>query len=292
MLERLLRRFIEVDFKRFMRPEKLPVTVVIPTRNEAGNLPACLGALGAKFEEVWVVDSFSTDRTPEVAASHGARLMNFDWKPWFPKKRNWVLSEGRIATPWVWFLDADEMVTPRLLREVARHLSDDSCAGIARPVRRWWGSRPLRFARKRRKTCLFRVGRGEYVPFPDDCWSQKDVEVFEPVRIDGRVVRVRACLEERNVRGTAKCEERIRHDSAWEAGRCFWLRSSGPDVWAGLEPREAARYRMLDAPWAGWEVWVRDYLLHGGFLDGVAGWRYHQVEWRLRREMRKRLMRR
>src|ERR1700710_2633651 len=100
----------------------LPVTVVVPTRNEEKNLDACLSRLSA-FAETWVVDSRSTDGTRAVADRHGARWIDFDWSGNFPKKRNWVLINHAPITPWVLFLDADERVTEQFVAELRTTLS-------------------------------------------------------------------------------------------------------------------------------------------------------------------------
>ena len=93
----------------------LPVTVCIPARNEAKNLPACLASLGGKFHQVVVVDSQSSDATRGIAAAAGATVLEFRWDGKFPKKRNWALRNHQWETPWVLFLDADERVTPEFV---------------------------------------------------------------------------------------------------------------------------------------------------------------------------------
>src|SRR5437588_9419273 len=92
---------------------KIPVTVVIPVRNEERNLARCLERLGA-FAHVLVVDSGSSDATVEIARAHGAEVIDFTWNGRYPKKRNWVLTTQTLPTEWVLFLDADEIVTSAL----------------------------------------------------------------------------------------------------------------------------------------------------------------------------------
>ena len=94
--------------------QKIPVTVVIPVKNEEMNLPACLAAL-ERFHEVIVVDSGSTDRTREIAIEWGAKAVDFVWDGHFPKKRNWMLRSHKFETNWVMFLDADEVVDDAFL---------------------------------------------------------------------------------------------------------------------------------------------------------------------------------
>jgi glycosyltransferase involved in cell wall biosynthesis len=62
---------------------KLPVSVVIPVRNEARNLPRCLQAL-KDVGEVYVIDSQSTDDTVEIARSHGAQVVQFHYQGGWP----------------------------------------------------------------------------------------------------------------------------------------------------------------------------------------------------------------
>src|SRR5712691_6151051 len=91
----------------------LPISVIIAVRNEAHNLLRCLEAL-RNCGEVYVVDSHSTDETCSIAAAHGARVMQFDYRGGWPKKRQWALDTLPLAYDWVLLLDADEVMTPGL----------------------------------------------------------------------------------------------------------------------------------------------------------------------------------
>ena len=95
----------------------LPVSVIIAVRNEAHNLPRCLAAL-CNCGEVYVVDSRSTDSTCEIAASHGAKVVQFDYRGGWPKKRQWALNTLPLAYEWVLLLDADEVMTTALEAEI------------------------------------------------------------------------------------------------------------------------------------------------------------------------------
>ena len=59
-----------------MGSELIPVTVIMPVKNEACHVSRCLQALG-EFSEVIVVDSQSSDETAGIAAKHGARVVQF-----------------------------------------------------------------------------------------------------------------------------------------------------------------------------------------------------------------------
>src|SRR5438270_3142677 len=104
------------------------VSVIVPVKNEAENLRRCLPAL-AWADEVFVVDSQSTDGTAEVAASFGATVVQFAFNGRFPKKKNWSLENLPFRNDWVLIVDADEVVVPALAEEIARRTAADEADG-------------------------------------------------------------------------------------------------------------------------------------------------------------------
>ena len=95
---------------------KIPVTVVVPVKNEEPNMVRCLDRLTG-FDQVMVIDSKSTDKTAQIALEYGAEVHQFDWNGQFPKKRNWVLRNLNIKNEWVLFLDADEYILPSIKKK-------------------------------------------------------------------------------------------------------------------------------------------------------------------------------
>jgi len=83
------------------------LTVVILTQNEQANLPRCLDAIPARYPVV-IVDSGSTDATLAIAESRGCRIYTNPW-PGFAEQRNFALNRCAIGTPWILFVDADEI---------------------------------------------------------------------------------------------------------------------------------------------------------------------------------------
>ena len=90
------------------------ITIVLPVKNEAKNLPRCIAAV-TSLGPIVVVDSGSSDHTKDVAEAAGAEVLNFEWDGQFPKKRNWTLRNYDFKTEWVLFLDADEFVSPEFI---------------------------------------------------------------------------------------------------------------------------------------------------------------------------------
>lgn len=105
-----------------------PVSVVILTHNEEANLPACLDSV-AGFGDVHVLDSGSTDRTPDVARGRGVAVHNNPFRG-FGSQRNWAIERIPTKYDWHFHLDADERMTPALAAElVAVVRSGTVCGG-------------------------------------------------------------------------------------------------------------------------------------------------------------------
>ena len=101
-------------------PEKL--SVLIPVFNEEANLPACLESVRPLADEIFIVDSFSTDKTLEIAKAAGARVVQHEYVNSAAQK-NWAIPQ--CAHDWVFIIDADERMTPDLREEVRGLLARD-----------------------------------------------------------------------------------------------------------------------------------------------------------------------
>ena len=97
--------------------KSLPLTFIVLTRNEEWNLAACLESVAGWVQEIFVVDSGSTDRTVEIAESYGAKVVTHPFET-HPKQWNWALQNLPISTNWILALDADQRVTPELRQEI------------------------------------------------------------------------------------------------------------------------------------------------------------------------------
>jgi len=256
----------------------LPVTVVIPVRNEEKNLPSCLEALGSSFSGIVVVDSGSTDQTREIAIRAGAKVLDFVWDGKFPKKRNWTLRNHDFQTPWVLFLDADERVTSGFLGELSTILSTTRHAGFWISFTNWFMGQPLRHGDVFRKLALFRIGAGEYERFPEDLWSHLDMEVHEHPILDGSVGEILARLDHDLYQGLHHYLDKHNEYSTWEANRFCWLSSAPSGEWGKLTSRQQFKYRNLDRWWLAWTYFLAAYLLKRGFLDGSAGWHFNWLK--------------
>jgi glycosyltransferase involved in cell wall biosynthesis len=93
------------------------ISVLILTKNEEQDLPGCLQSV-AWSDDVHVYDSFSTDRTLEIARQAGAHVHQRVFDNW-AAHQNWGLRNIPFRHEWVLYVDADERVTPELAASVA-----------------------------------------------------------------------------------------------------------------------------------------------------------------------------
>lgn len=102
-------------------------SVVILTLNEAKNIRACLNSLRL-CDDIVVVDSFSEDRTCEIAAEAGCRIFKRKFDD-FAGQRNWAMENIEFKHGWVFHLDADERFTPELAGECEDAVHEDLFSG-------------------------------------------------------------------------------------------------------------------------------------------------------------------
>lgn len=221
------------------------LSVVVITKNEETNIDRCLRSV-SWADELIVVDSYSTDRTTDIAREHGAKVVDIDWQGYGPAKQRGVeASTGE----WVLSLDADEEVSRELADEIRRLTpGDGSVAGYEMPRRtqflgRWilhCGWYPDYLLR------LFRRDRGRFT----------DAVVHEHIEVDGAVCRLKGeilhysyptlehYLTKFNRYTTIGAEEAFRQGRRGGVG--------------ALVLRPAAAF-------------VKHYIVKRGFLDGTAG---------------------
>ena len=107
------------------------LSVVLIARDAASQLPECLASV-AFADEVVLVDSASTDGTPEVAARYGARVVQKEWLG-FGRQKQFAVEQAH--NDWVLCLDADERVSPELAASIVRAL-ESPVAPVYRMARR------------------------------------------------------------------------------------------------------------------------------------------------------------
>lgn len=122
------------------------LSILILARNEEIHIDRCLESAFRLTKFVYVLDSNSVDKTPEIAVNLGATLISGEFKS-FADKLNWGLQNIKFNTPWVMRLDADEVLSAALIEEVPKMLNsvNPDVAGIYVRRQLWFMGRWIRF---------------------------------------------------------------------------------------------------------------------------------------------------
>ena len=255
----------------------LPVSVIIPVRNEARNLPRCLQSL-REVGEVYIIDSQSTDATQEIAESFGANVIQFHYQGGWPKKRQWAMDTLPLANDWVFLIDADEVLTPQLSTEIRQAIENPEFDGYHIALRMYFLGRVLRHSGASfYKLSLFRRGKGRYeCRLKDQDASMADMEVHEHVVVSGKTGTLANPLIHHNVDSLSRYIQKHDEYSNWESR--VWLQGdmSFEDLPPNLFGTQAQRRRwlkkrLLGLPGSPVALFLYRYILRFGFLDGVPG---------------------
>lgn len=111
----------------------MTVSILILTKNEEQDLPGCLESV-AWSDDIHVYDSLSTDRTLPIAMERGAHVTQRAFDNW-AAHQNWGLANIRFKYPWVFYIDADERMTPELIAAVKQAI-EQPCDHVAFRVHR------------------------------------------------------------------------------------------------------------------------------------------------------------
>jgi len=259
----------------------LPVTIIVPTKNEARNLPRCLESLRG-VGEIYVIDSQSNDQTIQIAQSYGARVVQFHYQGGWPKKRQWALESLPLAHDWIFLVDADEALTPELAGEIQNAIRNPAYDGYYIALRMFFLGRQLRHCGASfYKLALFRRGKGRFeCRLADQDPSMADMEVHEHIVLEGetkgRTAKLRHPLLHHNVESLSRYIRKHDEYSNWEAH--VWLAGEGnaQDLAPSFFGSQAQRRRWLrrqffSIPGSPVLFFLNRYLFCLGFLDGIPG---------------------
>lgn len=268
-----------------VRPGYLPgITTVILTRDEEVHIARAISSARAFSREVLVVDSFSQDRTCEIARSMGARVVQ---NPWVNQARQFrfALAECGIRTEWILRLDADEVVGEDLAAKLGALLPTLplDVTGLVLKRRHVFMGRWVRHG-GRYPLCLLRMwrnGLGEV----EDRWMDEHVRLNS-----GRAIVVDGLFADVCERDMAffvtKHNGYAARESVDVLGRKYGLFGQAPPISAAGSGRQArvkrwckeGVYNRLPFGVGPLAYFLYRYVLQLGFLDGRAGLIYHLMQ--------------
>jgi glycosyltransferase involved in cell wall biosynthesis len=222
------------------------ISAIVVCYNEQERIEACLESL-RWCDEIVVVDSFSTDRTPEICQRYTDHFLQRAWSGYRDQK---AFAHSQASKDWVLLVDADERVTPELRAEIEAELTlqNGRYAGYAVPrlvyyLGRWWrrgGWYPdydVRLFRRERAT-----------------WGGSDPH--EKILVDGPIRRLRNPLHHYSYRNIDDHLQRINRFTSISAQELH---------------KRGVRWRLSDALARPVGRFFRSYLLKRGFMEGFAG---------------------
>jgi glycosyltransferase involved in cell wall biosynthesis len=241
--------------------------------NEERNLPACLAAL-SWCDDIVVLDSFSTDRTVEIAKEAGARVFQraYDGED---RQRMFALKDIEYKHTWVFMPDADEIVTDELREEMLGIAADPSRPESFFRIRyknmfmgRWIKHSSLyptwmtRFFRPDR---IIRFEREEHaIPIGDGPEGRLQAHYLHYSFNNG----LRAWYEKHNRYSSSEARETV---ESLRGGNVSWSKvlSSRSEV-----RRRGLKELSMRVPFRSQARFVYMYIMRGGFLDGLQGYHY------------------
>jgi glycosyltransferase involved in cell wall biosynthesis len=262
-----------------MTPESEPrLSVVVLTKDEAANLPDLLASLRGLACRVFVVDSGSRDATVAIAEAAGCAVVAHPFEN-YAAQRNWAFDHLPIDTPWVLSLDADERLTPELRDEIAGVVAadDPAFAGWMLKKQTWFMGRWLKHGGQYPAWHL-RLARTGQVRCEERLYDQHFVA-------DGPVGRLEHDYIDILTDSLTSWTERHNRWATLEAAELMAAQSQMQvePRWNGspIERKRFLRtkvYKTFPLFLRPFLLFLFDYLLRGGFLDGKPGLIFHVLQ--------------
>lgn len=252
--------------------DKIPVSIITISLNEEANIAKCLKSL-ERFDEVWVVDSKSTDRTCEIAESLGAKVVTFDWNRKYPKKKQWAFENLPIANKWVMLVDADEEVPDAFAQEIADTLArdGDKHAGYFFGFDYYFAGKMLKHGQRIYKLALMQHAKTRWQEYDDlEVTVLGDNEMHYQPPVDGTTAILNYRMVHEDQETLYHFFDRHNKYSDWEAivqynGSYFRNEDAQPFLRRYLKPLFAKM------PFKPLIAFLFCYVWKAGFLDGRAG---------------------
>jgi len=234
-------------------------------------------------EEIFVVDSHSTDASLPIAEELGAKVVQFDFNGTWPKKKNWSLENLPFKHEWVFILDADEVMPPEAEAEFRAIVSDRQNA-----VAGYWINRRFMFMGRWLRHAyypnwnlrLFKHRLGRYEKLTDVDTQSGDNEVHEHVVVQGPTGRLRSEMDHYAFPSVDVFVEKHNRYSNWEARVSLdrFLQRSG----SRIQSREVGLRRQLKEwsqvlPFRPFLRFAYVFLIQRGFLDGWEGYYFARL---------------
>jgi glycosyltransferase involved in cell wall biosynthesis len=248
------------------------LTALILTKNEELAIERSVSAV--RFcDQVIVVDSASIDKTVALARQQGAEIINFTWNGGYPKKKQWALEIPSIKNDWVLLLDADEIVSDALAKEILRKVSAPTSSVAAYDIKLEYhfAGRALRHGHTVSKRSLLNRTSCFFPEVGDlEAPGTSEIEYHYQPRVNGEVSTLTERLIHEDPDPLSSWIARHNKYSDWEA---FLI--DNPRARAEVRSSRSSQGRIFERmPAKPLFFFVYCYVVRLGFLDGRAGFDY------------------
>ena len=261
----------------------LDVSVIILTFNEEIHIKRCLDRISPYVKNVFIIDSFSTDNTLEIAKGYNnVTVLQNKWTN-YATQFNWALENVQIETKWVLRLDADEYLTPELVEELKEQLPnlEQDITGIVFPLRRVFLGRTIRRGMNQVKLLrLFQNGKAKSEVRQMD----EHIQVVE-----GRTIEFKNEFADDNLNNLSWWTQKHIGYAIREAADLldieFDLTNAGTTDENKQISEQAHKKRMLKHKyamkplfWRSFAYFIYRYFFKLGFLEGKEGFLWHFLQ--------------
>ena len=260
------------------------IAAIILTKNEERHIARCIQSLKTICDEIIVVDSFSTDRTCQIAEQLGARIYRNPWKN-YATQFNYGVYQCQIQSEWIWRIDADEFLEGKIGLAVKETVS--KCASdvngiyvrkridfMGKPLLHggWYPSYHLK---------VFRKGHGDC----ENRWMDEHIRIFDGItitvtegnQVDANLNDLSWWTEKHNGYATREMVDMLMMEYGMDA--------KSEEVVPNFFGTEEQRKRWLKMKYVKAPLFVRPfinfilrYVFKAGFLDGKEGFIWHVLQ--------------
>ena len=247
------------------------IAVIILAKNEALHIKRCLEKHASlEARQIFVVDCFSTDGSDKIAIEMGATVIQHEWPGFYAKQFNWALDNLPIKTKWVLRMDADEYLTGETVERLQAEFSNlpDDVTGLRLELkRRFMGGEIRHGTNGIRLLRVFRYGIGR----------------CEERAMDEHIVLSRGhCIDF----GGAFYDDNLNTFEWWQKKHRDYAKREAQDAISLFNHPERLKnpsatdckkikYYKLPPYFRAVAYFCIRYFLKFGFLDGLAGFRWH-----------------
>ena len=267
-----------------MGTQAMKLTVLVLTFNEELHLARCLESILPLTHDIVVVDCFSKDQTVAIAQQYGAKVLERAWENNHSTQVNWALSQLPTNTEWVMRVDADEILTPKLVEQIKAILPTLSTDihGVSCIRQMVFQGKLIKHGGvgSNRVMRLFRYGKGQ----SEARWMD------EHIKIEGKAVHIPEVMIDDNLRSLSWWIDKHNNYSSREAVDLLNLkyRFANSNSVAALTVSSSSIgakrwikeniYAKMPGGLRAWMYYLWRYIVMLGFLDGARGAQFHFLQ--------------